>query len=559
VQVTYEYDAAGRRTAEVQVHHGKVWRLAHELDAAGSRSSTRVPDTGTVTWQRYGSGHVHGVLLDGNVLASFVRDKLYREVQRVQGAITHTLSYTVAGTLARHQWQEARAQAKTWRSWEYDWIGEVRQIQDAMRGEKRYSYDDLSRLTDAGEEHFTYDATGNLVEAGHEGWYGRATGNRLEVLVLGKQRIQYSYDGHGNRIIRTVGEHTLRHQYDAMHQLEEIALPDGTKARYEYDALGRRIAKHVAYSNGRTETTLYVWDGDWLAQEISNGRVIAYIQHPDHAGPLAKLEDGKVYHYVTDHLGTPQELHNEQGKVVWAAEYSAYGRVRQYLAHEVSNPIRFAGQYLDEETGLHYNRFRYYDPQAGRYASQDPAGLSGGMNTYAYVKGNPVHHTDPLGLVCNDQGCWNTPMERAYAMTGDWKDYYAAACAGGDSYACEGGNVAGNIGVLSEILNTRLGNMIFSHLPAGQTCAASHAIVEKKMGDIRVALAAARVAQLDMAGASPANPVTVSGQSIAEFHNQVFQAIGGSAVSSWGIPVFGGDLPFSNALVHWCAAPACHQ
>jgi len=559
VQVTYEYDAAGRRTAEVQVHHGKVWRFAHELDAVGNRNSLRVPDAGTITWQRYGSGHVHGILLNGNALVNFERDKLHREILRVQGTVTHTLGYTAAGTLARHHWQEARAQAKLWRTWEYDWVGEVTQIQDAVRGEKRYSYDTLSRLTDAGDEHFTYDATCNLVEAGHEGWYGRATGNRLEVLVLGKHRVQYGYDGHGNRVTRTVGEQTMRHQYDAMHQLEAITLPDGTKAEYEYDALGRRVAKHVAHSNRRMETTLYVWDGDWLAQEISNGRIITYIQHPDHAGPLAKIEEGKVYHYVTDHLGTPQEMHTDNGKIVWAAEYGAYGRVRRYPVHEVSNPIRFAGQYLDEETGLHYNRFRYYDPQAGRYVSQDPAGLSGGMNTYAYVKGNPVHNTDPLGLVCNSQGCWNTPRERAYALSGDWKDYYATACAGGDSYACEGGNVASNTGLLPEILNARVGRMISAHLPAGQACATSRAIVEKKMDDIRMALAAARVAQLDLAGASPANPVAVSGQSIADFHNQIFQTIGGSSVSSWGIPVFGGDLPFSNFLAHWCAAPACYS
>ncbi|MDR6934891.1 hypothetical protein [Luteibacter sp. 3190] len=77
------------------------------------------------------------------------------------------------------------------------------------------------------------------------------------------------------------------------------------------------------------------------------------------------------------------------------------------------------------------------------------------------------------------------------------------------------------------------------------------------MDAIRKALLAARAAQLDALNASPTNPVMVSGQSIADFHHQIFDAIAGGSVSSWGLPVFGGDLPWSNAAVHWCKAPAC--
>ena len=174
----------------------------------------------------------------------------------------------------------------------------------------------------------------------------------------------------------------------------------------------------------------------------------------------------------------------------------------------------------------------------------------------SYVGGNPLSRTDPTGLRCNGQGCWNTAQESAYAQTGDWKNYYATACAGGDPYACEGGNVANNVGMLSGITNYRLASLISDHLPLGQTCAADSAIIAQKMEAIREALVAARVGQL--AGATPDNPMMVSGQSIADFHNAVFQKIGGGSTSSWGIPVFGGDLPGSNALVNWCTSPACH-
>lgn len=101
---------------------------------------------------------------------------------------------------------------------------------------------------------------------------------------------------------------------------------------------------------------------------------------------------------MTDHLGTPQELYDEQREVVWAADLSAYGRTNRRLAHAVDNPIRFPGQYYDEESGLHYNRFRYYEPQTGRYLTKDPIGLGGGINELIYVEVNPINGTDQLGL-----------------------------------------------------------------------------------------------------------------------------------------------------------------
>jgi RHS repeat-associated protein len=70
-------------------------------------------------------------------------------------------------------------------------------------------------------------------------------------------------------------------------------------------------------------------------------------------------------------------------------------------ANDIENPLRFQGQYFDEETGLHYNRFRYYDPNCGRFINQDPIGLLGGVNNYLYVP-NPMGWVDPLGLACKE-------------------------------------------------------------------------------------------------------------------------------------------------------------
>jgi len=113
------------------------------------------------------------------------------------------------------------------------------------------------------------------------------------------------------------------------------------------------------------------------------------------------VQDDEIYHYHLDHLGTPRELTNTEGKIVWKAHYKTYGNVALKDVEDVENNIRFQGQYFDEETGLHYNRHRYYDPSVGQFTTQDPIGLLGGVNNYQYAP-NPVGWVDPLGLTCKE-------------------------------------------------------------------------------------------------------------------------------------------------------------
>jgi len=113
------------------------------------------------------------------------------------------------------------------------------------------------------------------------------------------------------------------------------------------------------------------------------------------------INKGQLYYVHNDHLGTPQKLTNTTGSVVWAGDYDPFGNVainEDVDGNTVEFNVRLPGQYYDEETGLHYNYFRYYDPQTGRYITSDPIGLQGGLNTYGYVGGNPVNWIDPEGL-----------------------------------------------------------------------------------------------------------------------------------------------------------------
>ena len=116
----------------------------------------------------------------------------------------------------------------------------------------------------------------------------------------------------------------------------------------------------------------------------------------------------QIYHYHNDHLGTPNELTNQKGEVVWLADYEAWGNTAKVIwreekleqlqvSSEELQPIRFQGQSFDTETGLHYNRFRYFDPDMGMFTTRDPIGLMGGSNVFAYAP-NPTGWIDPFGL-----------------------------------------------------------------------------------------------------------------------------------------------------------------
>ena len=149
--------------------------------------------------------------------------------------------------------------------------------------------------------------------------------------------------------------------------------PKAGGSGYHYDLAGRLLAETDAGGRTRAE---YLYLGN---------------------EPLALSRSGQLYYYHNDHLGTPQKLTDGAGQVVWSASYRPFGEA-SIRAGYVTQNLRFPGQYYDEESGLHYNYQRYYDPGTGRYLTSDPIGLQGGLNTYTYVENNPLKHIDPYGL-----------------------------------------------------------------------------------------------------------------------------------------------------------------
>ena len=127
------------------------------------------------------------------------------------------------------------------------------------------------------------------------------------------------------------------------------------------------------------------------------------VYYPETFKPLVLIEDRQgdrsVYHYHNDPNGCPTRLTDADGEVKWRASYTAWGGIAKLHINEVENPIRLQGQYADEETGLHFNRNRYFNPCTGQFASTDPLGLHGGINTYE-LGPNSLNWADPLGLSC---------------------------------------------------------------------------------------------------------------------------------------------------------------
>lgn len=154
----------------------------------------------------------------------------------------------------------------------------------------------------------------------------------------------------------------------------------------------------------------FLWEGDRLLSESSADQTITYLYEPETFVPLVQIVQKKTekefYYYHTDQIGTPRELTSQKGKIVWQAHYKAWGKIAKLGpegSQSVWQPLRFQGQYYDEESGLHYNHHRYYDPDVGRFITPDPIGLAGGENIYQYAP-NPTGWIDPLGLMNNPGG-----------------------------------------------------------------------------------------------------------------------------------------------------------
>ncbi|MCG8314063.1 MAG: DUF6531 domain-containing protein [Pseudomonadales bacterium] len=388
----FEYSPSGKLAKEIQDGHS----LIHQYDHFGNRTQTELPNGDSIQYEFNRLGQLEGVLFNHALITKISHNPFGQEQYRQQGALTSQWDYDPMGRLTQHTVTHQQNQHKVVaRSYQYDSGGNLAEIDDFLKGTTRYHYDALNQLTAVESmvnETFSFDPAGNITQGQNE-----SGGNRLA--FFGDRH--FRYDERGNLIEERRGKSgrlMTQYHYNMQNQLIKV---ERSKERFEYryDALGRRISKKDAFGE-----TLFLWNGDVLLSEERNHQKRLYLYEPNSFRPLAHIENNQCYFYHLDHLGTPQEISDWNGRIVWSGKYKAYGNLALKQAEEVENNIRFQGQYYDVETGLHYNRHRYYDPNSARFINQDPISLSGGTNNYRYTE-NPSCWIDPLGLTAKEPNC----------------------------------------------------------------------------------------------------------------------------------------------------------
>ena len=374
--VAYTYDSAGRLAGlthpggeQARYDYDPNGRLSEVTDRNGGVHAFQYADAGPVREHRFPSGLIAETTLTPLGLPETVRLGRGRDL--------------VAQRRLRHDGNDA-----------------VTEIVDSGLGRVSFRYDAVGRVqavqhdTDTLSESFTYDPAGNVTGRGGPGDFRYDSCNQFQ----GGPGVRCRHDARGHAIaLEEDGRGPLRLSYDGPGRLTRAVLPDGTAAEYAYDPFGRRLRKRC---HG-TETH-YLWAGHQLIGETTrdaDGREIErrdYLYHPGSFTPLAMRLNGASYDFHCDHRGAPIRVSDAAGTLVWTADYSAFGEARVRGARIEQN-LRFPGQYFDAETGLHYNRARYYTPRWGRYLSPDPLGLAGGLNLYAYADNDPINRVDPLG------------------------------------------------------------------------------------------------------------------------------------------------------------------
>lgn len=375
----------------------------HRYDVLGNRIQTILPTGEVLNRLYYGSGHLHHINLDGTTLADIERDALHRPVERTIGKLNTQFQLDPLGRLKQQIAQpnshnKADPAVLIGRRYQYDTIGNLVRTDDQTNGSRDYTYDALGRITQSADDHYRYDPAHNLTDG------SRIDGNRLTQY----QGTSYRYDPLGNLIEKQKNDGEIQHyRYNADNQLAEAEIhrpgQNAVSYRYRYDPIGRRIAK--VHPDGNE--IQYLWDGSRLLQEYRKDRTYTYIYTEDqNYEPLAQIttyngsdKAREILYYHNDQIGIPCEMTDGEGDIVWSGNYSGWGKLTQEgrLKLDIHQPFRLQNQYYDEETGLHYNFLRYYDPEIGRFTQQDPIRLAGGESLYRFAP-NVMGWQDALGL-----------------------------------------------------------------------------------------------------------------------------------------------------------------
>lgn len=387
-KATYTYDAVNRLT---KITDGSNLATSFAYDAASRVTSRTLPNSVATTYTYDGS------------------DRLTRLKDTKNNTVIADNNYT------------------------YNTAGQIIQNID-QSGTHVYGYDALDRLTSAsypatGNESYGYDAVGNRTSSQRSATYSYQPFNRLTAT----SGASYLYNNNGNMISKADSSGTTQFAWDFENRLTQVVTPSSGSVSYKYDALGRRIQS--APSSGAS--TNFNYDGDDVAQDKTSTNVITeYLNGPGVDNKIRLKTGNTVYYSAQDHLGSTTALTDSKGALVERETYDAYGNT----GGSAKTRYGFTGRERESLTGLMYYRARFYDPQLGRFISEDPTGLAGGINQFAYVGNDPQNRIDPSGLYEIDVHYYLTYY--LALKTGCFQDWEAREIAEWDQRSDEDGNKA---------------------------------------------------------------------------------------------------------------------
>ncbi|HEX2205847.1 MAG TPA: RHS repeat-associated core domain-containing protein [Longimicrobium sp.] len=402
--VVYEYDRATGRLSGVRDFSGQLTGLSYNAD--GQPTQIRFP-TGDVLTLRYPSNHRLGGMEFANPNLNTALGRFY--------------SYDSHGAMA----QESDTAQVNYRRYTYDPLGRLTQSADYRRESApscTWDPDFGERCTDVPGEvvlqqsvAYTYDRAGNRTDRGAVYTPGS---NRLT--SVDGYTLEYDADGNLTRKFKS-GVIDQRLFWSALGQLDSVRTGAVT-TRYGYDGWGRRI---------RQDATRFVYDRDDLLAEFpaDTTGIVEYTHFPGVDQPLAARSGGRTTYYVLDGKGNVSGRISGPGTLEARLRYTPWGAAE--LTTGTPGRLRFKGREFDVQTGLYYVRERWYDPQIGRFVSEDPSGLEGGINPYAFADNDPVDLADPTGLAtCRRTGAsigngpiyWGPPPPgcAGYNPRGEW-------------------------------------------------------------------------------------------------------------------------------------------
>ncbi|WP_437994053.1 RHS repeat-associated core domain-containing protein [Sorangium sp. So ce145] len=446
-------NAVGWVIGEKQVVDGEAFQVEVTCDRVGTALRRATSRGHAVEWAFDEAGRCTRTRLDGRDEIFSRQDELGLPVEiHLPGGGRIGARYDASGRLvARRVWSSSSSLAlrpgePEWvgprmpnvtvdQAFQYTSAGHLAVVWDAHFGHKRFEHDALGQLLAVipeeardglaarrphAVERFRYDAAGNIHELAEGAEVRRyESGGRLET----KGSTRFLYDEQGRLIEKRArsaagDDHVTRYAWSASGMLSKIEGPDGTTVEFMYDAFARRMKKTVRQKGESGEvrllrTTRFCWDAMTLAHEIAgipDGEIEERTYCFDESGaPWAHRDTrhtgeasvaGPWLFYLNEAMtGYPERLVDGKGEVAGELFRTAWGKVTSKAGGSAPTQVRFLGQYEDVETGLFYNRHRYYDPDLGRYISPDPAEIDGELNAYWYARNQPWTIVDPDGLI----------------------------------------------------------------------------------------------------------------------------------------------------------------